>query len=100
MSKPVYTLGVWRVKEGKHQEFVEAWQALGNHFSQLAHPPGVGTLVQSLDDPQQYYSFGPWESLDAIEEMRNDPGTADEIGRLMELCEEGHPGTYRVVATG
>jgi hypothetical protein len=99
MSDQVYTLGVWRVKDGKQREFVAAWQALGSYFKSLPHPPGKGTLVQSVDDPQQFYSFGPWQTVDDIQEMRSQAGTQKEIGKLMDLCEEGRPGTFRVVAT-
>ena len=99
MSDEIYTLGAWRVKGGKQSEFVEAWKGLGGYFRSLPQPPGEGTLLQSLDDPQQFYSFGPWRSLDDIQEMRSRPATAGEIGKLMELCEEGRPGAFRVVAT-
>ena len=99
MFDEVYTLGVWRVKDGKQGEFVEAWQALGRYFTSLPHPPGSGTLLQSLDEPQQFCSFGPWRTHDDIREMRSQPETPTEIAKLMDLCEEGRPGTFRVVAT-
>lgn len=99
MPDEVYTLGAWRVKDGKQSEFVDTWTALGNYFKSLPHPPGRGTLLQSVDDPQQFYSFGPWHSLDDVQQMRNRPETAGEIGKLMALCEEARPGTFRVVAT-
>src|SRR6476620_9215747 len=95
----IYTLGVWRVKDGKQSEFIAAWQALGRYFSDLPHPPGKGTLLQSADDAQQFYSFGPWAAIDDIQEMRGMPETPAEIGKLMDLCEQGQPGTFRVVAT-
>lgn len=100
MSNEVYTLGVWRVKEGKESEFVEAWKELGRHFGGLPNPPGEGTLLQSLDEPRQFYSFGPWRTLDDIREMRSHPDTPKGISKLMSLCEEGRPGTFRVAATG
>lgn len=100
MSDDIYTLGAWRVEDGKQVEFVEAWKALGRHFRSLPRPPGEGTLVQALDDPQQFYSFGPWRTLDDVQAMRDHPDTPAEIGKLMDLCEEGRPGTFRVVATG
>lgn len=100
MSDEVYTLGVWRVKDGKQDEFVETWKGLGVHFRSLRHPPGWGTLLQSLEDPQQFYSFGPWRSLDDIEEMRNHPDTPTVIGRLSVLCEEARPGAFKVAASG
>lgn len=99
MSDEIYTLGVWRVKDGKQSEFIEAWQALGRHFSRLPHPPGTGTLLQSVDEPHLFYSFGPWDTLDEVQEMRSHPDTPKEVGKLMDLCEEGRPGTFRVVAT-
>lgn len=98
MSDEVYTLGVWRVKDGKESEFVEAWKGLGVFFRSLPHPPGQGTLLQSLDEPQQFYSFGPWRRLEDIQDMRNHPDAPEEIGKLMDLCEEGRPGAYRIVA--
>lgn len=93
-----YTLGVWRVKDGKESEFVEAWKLLGDAFRSLPHPPGPGTLVQSVDDPRLFYSFGPWSSLEDIAEMRAHPGTPEALARLAALCDEAKPGTYRVVA--
>ena len=99
MSGEVYTLGVWRAKPGRETVFVAAWQALGRHFNNLPRPPGKGTLLQSIEDSQQFYSFGPWAALDDIQEMRSHPETPKEIGKLMDLCEDGRPGTYRVVAT-
>lgn len=99
MSDETYTLGAWRAKDGKQAEFVEAWRELGRYFRSLPHPPGQGMLLQSVDDPQQFYSFGPWRSLDDIKEMRDQPETAKEMAEVMDLCEEGHPGAYRLVAT-
>lgn len=99
MSDEVYTLGVWRVKEGKQSEFVTAWKELGRFFGKLPNPPGEGTLLQSLDEPEQFTSFGPWRTLEDIQQMRSHPDTASEISKLMNLCEEGRPGTFRVVAT-
>ncbi len=100
MADAVYTLGVWRVKDGKQSEFVEAWKGLGRYFRGLPNPPGEGTLLQSLDDPQLFYSFGPWRTLDDIQEMRGLPDTPTAISKLTNLCEEGRPGTFRVAATG
>jgi hypothetical protein len=94
----VFTLGVWRVREGRESEFVEAWKLLGETFRRLPHPPGPGTLVQSLDDPRLFYSFGPWRKLEDVTEMRAHPDTPAALGRLAALCDESKPGTFRVVA--
>jgi hypothetical protein len=98
-----YTLGLWRIKEEgreEEEEFVKAWKGdLADFFSNLANPPGPGTLIRSVEDPQLYYSFGPWRNLDDIQEMRSEPRTPEMIGKLTALCEEAKPGTFQVVAT-
>ena len=101
MADEVYTLGRWLVRSGREQEFIEVWRGLGAYFMSLPHPPGPGpgTLVQSMDDPRLFYSFGPWRSLDDIAAMRADSRTPAAIGRLMALCDEAAPGSYRVAAT-
>lgn len=99
MQEVVYTLGVWRVRPGKQNEFIASWKALGEIFFQLPHPPGPkGTLIQSLSDPELLYSFGPWNCLEDIEEMRSDPRAQAGIQRLRDLCTEATPGAFRVVA--
>ena len=99
MDERPYTLARWQAKGGRETELIEAWKALGDFFLRLPHPPpGKGTLLQSVDDPTLFYSFGPWESLEAISEMRAHPDTPAAIDRLVELCEEAAPGTFQVVA--
>lgn len=94
----VYTLGVWRVERSKQAEFIAAWRELGQVFGALPRAPGDGTLVQSTSDPELFYSFGPWDRLEDVEEMRSDPAAQAAIERLVALCMEATPGTFRVVA--
>ena len=100
MKGEAYTLAIWRVKEGRVEEFVELWKGdLADFFLGLPNPPGTGTLVRSVEDPLLFYSFGPWKSLDDIREMRSNPQTREVIGRLAALCDEAKPGAFEVVAT-
>ena len=99
MSEPAYTLARWYVKEGREAEFVAAWSGdLADYFRSL---PGArwGTLLQSTVDPRQFYSFGPWESLEAVSNMRSDPRTRAVFAVLSQLCDEMDPGVFRHVAT-
>lgn len=93
-----YTLGVWRVKEGRESDFVDAWQAVGVAFNELPDPPGTGVLIRSESDPSLYYSFGPWKRLEDIQAMREDDRSRAALRTLMDLCVEATPGTFRVVA--
>ena len=51
-----YTLALWRVKEGKEEELVQAWKGeLAEYFLGLPNPPGApGTLIRSVEDPQLF----------------------------------------------
>lgn len=100
MENDAYTLALWHVKEGREEEFVRAWREdLAVHFLNLPNPPGIGTLIRSVEDPRLFYSFGPWNSLEDIEKMRSDPRTTEVIGKLSALCDEAKPGTFRLVLT-
>lgn len=99
MTGGVYTLGVWRVKPDREPEFIAAWQELGEVFRSLPDPPGTGTLLRSEADPNLFYSFGPWSRIEDVEAMRAEPRAQAAIARLVALCAEASPGTFRVVAT-
>ena len=99
MAETVYTLALWRVREGKEGEFIEAWKGLSALFSQMPQAPGgKGTLVQSLDEPLLFYSFGAWPSMEAVQAMRQDAKAQEGIRKLAGLCSEAKPGSFRVVA--
>lgn len=97
-NEQIYTLGVWHVKDGLQQEFITAWKELGEVFASLPDSPGKGILIQSTTESTLFYSFGPWNSLDAVEAMRNNPQAQQGVRKLMDLCSEATPGSYRVVA--
>src|SRR5512138_1224590 len=99
MAESVYTLGAWRVKPGKEDEFIQTWKDMGRIFEKLPLPPGgKGTLIQSVRDPLLFYSFGSWISMEAVQGMRQDAEAQAALQKISELCTEATPGTFKVVA--
>lgn len=98
MEENYYTHAMWKVQPGKEAEFVAAWQALSEVFSSLDGKPLWGSLLQSLAEPSLFFSFGPWQSLSAIEAMRADPSAQAALAKVKALCVEAVPGGYRRVA--
>jgi len=100
MEGDVYTLAVWKVKAGQEDSFIAGWKEGGVFVSSLPSPPlPPYVLIQSLEDPTLFYSFGAWRSLDDVQAMRAHPRTGEIIGKLVPLCEEATPGgAFRVVA--
>ena len=99
MTESYYTLASWYVQEGQDQEFLRVWkEELAAVFLSIA-PKAQGKLIQSLEDPRQFYSFGPWESLEQMQVIRTHPQAREAITHLTSLCEKANPGGYRVVLT-
>lgn len=95
----VYTLGRWRVLPEQKTAFIDAWHQLSDLFAQLPQPPsGQGVLIQSITEPDLFYSFGPWQSLDEIEAMRQDAAAKAGLAALRACCSEAADGSYRLVA--
>ena len=100
MDHPPYTLARWLVHPGNEETFIAAWRELGTVFLSLPQPTTWGLLLRSADQPQLFYSFGPWPSLDAIRATREEPCAREALGRLAALCDEATPGVFVAVAEG
>ncbi len=99
-ARVYYTLAAWKVKAGREDEFVRAWsEDLVAGFRSLDRPPVWGRLLRSVDDPQLFYSFGPWERREDILAMRADPRGAGALSRVAALCDEVTPGMFEEVAS-
>ena len=99
MEGEAYSLAMWRVRPGREEAFLRAWREdLAAYFLSL---PGVvgGTLLRSVEEPNLFYSFGPWRSLADLQAMRADPRTPAVMGKLRALCLEATPGVYERVLT-
>jgi quinol monooxygenase YgiN len=99
MEQP-YTHGHWVVKEGQEDAFQADWQDLADWTSRNVAGAVVGEarLLQDIERPTHFYSFGPWQSLDAIDAWRADEGFQQRVGRIRELLESFEANTLRLVA--
>jgi heme-degrading monooxygenase HmoA len=95
----LYTHGRWMVKEGQQERFQAAWQELAGwtNANISGAVAGEARLLHDLDDPTLFYSFGPWDSLDAIQAWRADPGFQERVGRIREFLESFEAHTLRLV---
>jgi len=92
-----YTHALWRVRDGSEAKFVHLWENDLARAFRAAAPSATGTLIQSLEDPSLFYSFGPWPSLDAMADARQSPEVDQALKALRALCVQASPGAYRVV---
>jgi heme-degrading monooxygenase HmoA len=97
MHSQPYTLAMYRVKPGKETAFISAWHDLATIFSSLRRPPIWGTLIRHRTDRTLFYSFGPWNSLEDVKAMREDPQALAAFQRIGAVCVDVVPGDYEVV---
>lgn len=96
-NEPVYTHVTWRAKPGREQEFIDAWNALGDLFSALEQPPIEVTLIRRADDGTLFQSIGSWRSLEDAQAVSDSPAAMDALANIARLCDEGMPSVYEVV---
>lgn len=92
-----FTHGVWQVKAGRGDEFIEAWTEFAEWTK--TNVPGVrwAKLLRDLEDPNRFVTIGPWDSTDAIDRWRSLDGWGERITKIRELLDGFQPSTLEVV---
>lgn len=96
MGRP-YTCGIWTVLPGREADFVDGWRDLARWARETFPGAGSPTLLADGDRPGRFVSFGPWDSVETIDEFRGHAGFAERVGRLRELLEDFEPTTLIAV---
>jgi len=88
----VYTHGVWVVKPGNEDAFIDAWSRLAR--SALAKlGASRPTLLRDRDHPNEFRTFGAWPTVEAIQAFRSSAMFQDAVVELQPLLESFEPKT-------
>jgi len=88
----VFTLGIWTVNDGREDDFVHAWRDLAERTKE-DFPDATATLLRDRDQQNRFVSFGPWESLDQIEQWRSSTTFQTGVAKIRELVDDFVPFT-------
>lgn len=94
----LFTAGLWTTRPGKEEEFIRAWDEFAKWTGKNQTGAGQGQLLQDVENPARFLSFGPWESAERVAEWRGTPEFAAFLVKARELCDEIRPSMLRVVA--
>jgi len=94
----IFAAGVWSVRPGNEQAFIAAWKEFSAWTALHQRGSGYGNLLQDLENPSRFISFGPWDDLESVRAWRQQPEFRKALTRFMDLCDEVTPGTFRLVA--
>ncbi len=94
----IFAAGIWDVMPGNERAFIEAWKEFSVWTALHQKGSGYGNLLQDMDNPSRFISYGPWKDLESVRAWRQQPEFRKSIGRFMDLCDHITPGTFRLVA--
>jgi len=94
----IFTLGIWTVKVGHEQGFIDAWGALAA-ATEADFPGASAILLQDRDTPSRFISSGPWESLEQIEAWRGSETFRDGVSKIREVIDSFEPNTMDLAAS-
>jgi heme-degrading monooxygenase HmoA len=92
-----WTHGRWTVKAGREDEFVRAWREIADWTLEEFEGARGAKLVRDRESPNRFYSFGTWESAEAVARWRAHPSFDERISGIMEFVDELEPVTADVV---
>lgn len=94
----IYTLGIWTVKPGHEDEFIDAWRDLATRTA-AEFPAPTATLLRDRDQPNLFISYGPWTSPQDIENWRSSATFRHGVARIRDVLDGFEPHTMdQVVA--
>ena len=94
-----YTLGIWTAKTGNEKAFVSEWEAFARWTAKNQSGAGTAYLLQDRDHPEQFVSFGPWESAEVIKAWRERPEFTAFVSKARELCSVVQPRSLVLIAS-
>ncbi len=98
-ASQLYTLGTWTVKPGNERVFIAEWETFARWTAKNLAGAGMAYLLQDAERPEQFISFGPWESAEHVRLWRERPEFRAFAVKVRELCSDFQPHTLSVVAS-
>jgi heme-degrading monooxygenase HmoA len=97
VSEAIYTLGIWTVKPGMEQQFIDTWSEFATWSkSSFAGAMSV-VLLQDRENPRRFISVGPWRSSEDIAQWRGSEGFKSRVKTLQPMLERFEPGSFTAV---
>ncbi len=91
-----FTSGRWLVYEDQVPAFVSAWDEFAEWATREVPGGPWAVLLRDRDNPRLFFSFGPWDSLESIEDFRSRPEFSEFLGRARPMLEDAQVFTLDV----
>ncbi len=98
MDEVKWASGLWHVREGKADEFVERWTAWITWTGENIPGFRSARLLRAEGDPLRFVSVSDWDDDASLKAWKASPGFREKIESVKELCDEFLGGDYDVAA--
>lgn len=89
----LFSMGVWDVKKGMEDEFVEAWRSFAEWTSRNRQGALGVQLLRERTFPQRFVTIGPWENVESLKAWRESDEFLEFFDRAKRLCTDIRPMT-------
>jgi heme-degrading monooxygenase HmoA len=86
-----FTSADWLIREGREDEFVQAWTEFVDWSATDTDAALGGMLLQDSSDPHRFISIGPWSTAEAAYDWFRKPELEERSARLREIAERFEP---------
>lgn len=93
------SLAIWTVKPGNAKAFIRAWDDFAKWTAGNIKGARTAVLIQDIEDPQKFISFGPWENRDILMKWRDNPEFKNAFMTFRVLCSGIEPHMMQCVGT-
>jgi heme-degrading monooxygenase HmoA len=91
--------GVWLVRAGSEDEFINRWKAWLSWTSQNSPGFRSAKLIRNADDGRRFESFSDWDDAESMAQWQGSDGFRDGIAGVRELCEDVQTGRFQLAAS-
>ena len=82
-----FTHGRWLVRDGQEAAFASAWEEFARWSAEEVPGGAWAVLLRDRENPRQFFSFGPWDTLEAIADFRSRPQFSEFLARARPMLE-------------
>jgi heme-degrading monooxygenase HmoA len=91
--------GVWVVKAGSEDDFIERWKAWLSWTSENAAGFRSAKLIRNESDGRRFESFSDWDDAESIAQWMSSDGFKERMAPVRELCEDVQTATFQLAAS-
>jgi heme-degrading monooxygenase HmoA len=91
--------GLWTVKAGSEDEFVERWKAWLSWTSENCPGFRSATLIRSEADGRRFESFSDWDDAPSRAAWMDSDGFRERMAPVRALCDDAEAGTFETAAS-